>query len=37
MRSVWINRLDETAGPKPTRELRDLSGLADTLQELVPA
>ena len=34
--SVWINRLGETAGPKPTRELSDLQGLATTLDELVP-
>jgi 2-haloacid dehalogenase len=35
--SVWINRLDERAEPAPTRELRDLNGLADVLDELVPA
>ena len=34
--SVWINRLGEPAGPKPTRELSDLQGLAATLDELVP-
>ena len=34
--SVWINRLGETAGPKPTRELSDLRGLAATLDQLVP-
>jgi 2-haloacid dehalogenase len=34
--SVWINRLGETAGPKPTRELSDLQGLAATLDALVP-
>jgi FMN phosphatase YigB (HAD superfamily) len=32
--AIWINRLDERPGPEPTRELPDLSGLADTLQEL---
>jgi len=32
--SIWINRLDETPGPQPTRELTDLSRLADTLDEL---
>jgi 2-haloacid dehalogenase len=32
---VWINRLDEEAKPRPTRELRSLAGLADTLEELV--
>jgi 2-haloacid dehalogenase len=37
LRSVWINRLAEPAEPKPTRELADLSRLADTLDELVPA
>jgi 2-haloacid dehalogenase len=37
IRSVWINRLGERAGPPPTRELPDLAGLADVLDELVPA
>jgi 2-haloacid dehalogenase len=37
LRSVWINRLDERQEPAPTRELRDLNGLADVLDELVPA
>jgi len=37
LRTVWINRLDETAGPKPDRELSDLSTLPDTLDDLVPA
>ena len=37
LRSVWINRLGEAAGPQPDRELRDLDGLADVLDELVPA
>jgi len=37
LRSVWINRLAEAAERKPTRELADLSGVADTLDELVPA
>ena len=36
MPSVWINRLGETARPMPDRELADLEGLADTLDELVP-
>jgi 2-haloacid dehalogenase len=36
-RSVWINRLDERHEPAPTRELRDLNGLAEVLDELVPA
>jgi 2-haloacid dehalogenase len=37
--SVWINRLDETptADSQPTRELTDLLGLPETLDELVPA
>jgi 2-haloacid dehalogenase len=35
--SVWINRLGEAPGPAPTRELPDLTGLADTLDGLVPA
>ena len=34
--SVWINRLGEQPDPPPTREKRDLNGLADTLDELVP-
>jgi 2-haloacid dehalogenase len=34
--SVWINRLGESGEPPPTRELRSLDGLADTLDELVP-
>ena len=37
LRSVWINRLGETPGPEPDRELKDLSALPDTLEELVPA
>jgi 2-haloacid dehalogenase len=36
IRSVWINRLDETPGPEPTRSLPDLTGLADVLDDLVP-
>jgi 2-haloacid dehalogenase len=35
--SVWINRLGEEADPQPTRELQDLGGLPDVLDELVPA
>ena len=35
LRSVWVNRLGETAGPQPTREVSDLTGLADVLDELV--
>ena len=37
LRSVWVNRLGETAGPEPTREVADLSSLADVLDEVVPA
>jgi len=36
IRSIWINRLGERAEPAPTRELPDLEGLADVLDELVP-
>jgi 2-haloacid dehalogenase len=36
LRSVWINRLGETADPEPTRELADLTSLADVLEDLVP-
>jgi 2-haloalkanoic acid dehalogenase type II len=32
--SIWINRLGETPGPEPTRELPDLAGLPETLEEL---
>ena len=35
LRTVWINRLDETADPEPDRELKDLSPLPDTLEDLV--
>jgi 2-haloacid dehalogenase len=35
LQSVWINRLGERAEPAPTRELPDLQGLADVLDELV--
>jgi len=37
LHSVWINRLDESeTEPRPTRELRDLNGLPEVLDELVP-
>lgn len=38
LRTVWINRLGERPyhGAVPTRELPDLRGLADVLDELVP-
>jgi len=36
--NVWINRLDEGAeGQTPQRELPDLAGLPEVLDELVPA
>ena len=35
--TIWINRLNERHEPSPTRELPDLTGLADALDELVPA
>lgn len=34
---IWINRLAETGDPPPSRELPGLTGLADVLDELVPA
>jgi 2-haloacid dehalogenase len=37
IRSIWINRLAERAEPAATRELPDLVGLADVLDELVPS
>ena len=37
LRSVWINRLEETPGPQPSRELVNLEPLSDTLDELVPS
>jgi 2-haloacid dehalogenase len=37
LRSIWINRRRESGEPAPTRDLPDLSPLADTLDELVPA
>ena len=36
IQSVWINRRGEQREPPPTRELRDLTGLAEALDELVP-
>jgi 2-haloacid dehalogenase len=35
IRSIWINRRAEQAEPAPTRELPDLNGLADALDQLV--
>jgi len=39
LRCVWVNRLGEmpSAGARPDRELADLFGLPETLDELVPA
>jgi 2-haloalkanoic acid dehalogenase type II len=37
LRTIWINRDYEEHEPAPTRELPDLSGLPDTLDELVAA
>ncbi len=37
LRTVWINRLGEHLAPAPDVERRDLVGLADVLDDLVPA
>jgi 2-haloacid dehalogenase len=37
VRSIWINRLAELPEPRPTRELRDLDRLPETLDQLAPA
>jgi len=37
LRTIWINRLGEEAEPQPDIELRSLTGLADSLDSLVPA
>jgi 2-haloacid dehalogenase len=37
LKIIWINRLGEEADPEPDRELPDLSGLPDALDELAPA
>jgi 2-haloacid dehalogenase len=37
LKTVWINRLGEQADSEPDRELGDLAGLPDALEELVPA
>ena len=34
--TIWINRLGEPDDPRPSRTLPSLTGLADTLDELVP-
>ena len=35
LRTIWVNRLGENAGPQPDVELRSLAGLADSLDSLV--
>jgi 2-haloacid dehalogenase len=35
--NIWINRLGEHAETSPTKELPDLNGLPDALDELLPA
>lgn len=37
LQSIWINRLSEPGDPRPTRTLPDLTALANSLDELVPA
>jgi 2-haloacid dehalogenase len=37
LRTVWINRRNETRDPAPTRELADLTNLPETLDDLVAA
>jgi 2-haloacid dehalogenase len=37
LRTIWINRYGERHEPAPTRELPDLSSVAETLDELVAA
>jgi 2-haloacid dehalogenase len=37
LRTIWINRLGEADDARPVRTLADLSGLPDTLDELVHA
>jgi 2-haloacid dehalogenase len=37
LKIIWINRLGEEPEPEPDRELPDLSGLPDALDELAPA
>ena len=34
LKSVWVNREGEEPGPRPTREITDLSTLPDVLDEL---
>ena len=37
LRTIWINRLGEASERPPDRELTDLTGLPDALDELVSA
>ena len=37
LKTIWVNRLSEELEPEPTRELPNLSALAEALDELVPA
>jgi 2-haloacid dehalogenase len=37
LKTIWINRQGEELEPEPTRELPNLSGLAEALDELAPA
>jgi len=37
LKTIWINRLGEDLEPEPTRELPNLSALAEALDELAPA
>ena len=37
LKTIWINRLAEELEPEPTRELPNLSALAEALDELTPA
>ena len=34
VQSVWVNRLGEEPGPRPTREIPDISSLPEVLREL---
>jgi 2-haloacid dehalogenase len=37
LKTIWVNREGEELEPEPTRELPNLSALAEALDELVPA
>jgi 2-haloacid dehalogenase len=37
LKTIWVNRQGEDLQPEPTRELPNLSGLAEALDELAPA